>query len=106
MYAAARICPAYSSTSFFLSVFSTRAASLVAANRSPNQSAASSLSQAADPPAPIRHLPSPQSNHDLPDRPAVVDVQPLAAGHLQPPRVEAEQLHDRGVDVGDVVAVL
>ena len=43
---------------------------------------------------------------DLADRLAEVDLQPLAAGDLQPARVEAELVQDRGVDVGDVVAVL
>ncbi len=43
---------------------------------------------------------------NLPDRLAVVDLQPLAAGDLQLARVEAELVQDRGVDVGDVVAVL
>ncbi len=34
----------------------------------------------------------------------VVDLQPLAAGDFEPPRVEAELVQDGGVDVGDVVA--
>ena len=40
------------------------------------------------------------------NRLAEVDLQPLAAGDFQPARVEAELVQDRGVDVGDVVAVL
>ena len=43
---------------------------------------------------------------DLADRLAVVDVEALAAGDFEPARVEAELVQDRGVDVGDVVAVL
>ena len=46
------------------------------------------------------------SRDDLRDRLAVVDLQPLAAGDLQLARIEAELVQDRGVDVGDVVAVL
>jgi hypothetical protein len=37
---------------------------------------------------------------------AVIDLQPLAAGHLQPMRVQPELVQDRGVHVGDVVPVL
>ena len=43
---------------------------------------------------------------DLADHLAVIDLQPLAAGDFQPARVEAELVQHRGVDVGDVVAVL
>ena len=46
------------------------------------------------------------SRDDLVDRLAVVDVEALAAGDFQLAGVEAELLQDRGVDVGDVVAVL
>ena len=46
------------------------------------------------------------SGQDLADRPAVVDLQPLAAGDVEPARVEAQQVQQRGVDVGDVVGVL
>src|SRR5437660_856256 len=48
----------------------------------------------------------PASRHDLADRLAVVDVQPLAAGDLQLAAVEAEEVEDRGVEVGDIVAIL
>jgi hypothetical protein len=43
---------------------------------------------------------------DLADRPAEVDLEALAAGHLEAARVEAEQVQDGGVQVGDVVARL
>ena len=43
---------------------------------------------------------------DLADRLAEVDLQPLVARDFEPPGVEAELVQDRGVDVGDVVAVL
>src|SRR5579883_1473872 len=46
------------------------------------------------------------SGDDFPDRPAVVDLQPLAAGDLELARIEAELVQDGGVDVGDVVAIL
>ena len=46
------------------------------------------------------------SAHDLANRFAVVDVEAFAAGDLQEARVEAEQLQNSGVDVGDVVSVL
>ena len=36
----------------------------------------------------------------------MLDLQPLPAGDLEAVRVEAEQVQDRGVDVGDVVPVL
>ena len=35
----------------------------------------------------------------------MVDVEAFAAGDFQPARIEAELLQDRGVDVGDVVAI-
>ena len=40
------------------------------------------------------------------DRLAVFDLQPLPAGDLEPVGVEAEEVQDRGVDVGDVMPVL
>ena len=40
------------------------------------------------------------------DRPAEFALEPFAAGNGEPARVEAELVQDRGVDVGDVVAVL
>src|SRR5262249_13174065 len=46
------------------------------------------------------------SGHDLPNGLAVVDVEPLAPGDLQPSRVQPEQVQDGGVDVGHVVPVL
>src|SRR5262245_44527258 len=46
------------------------------------------------------------SGDDLGDRLAVVDVEALAAGHLQLARIQAELMQDGGVDVGYVVAVL
>src|SRR5262249_35062049 len=39
------------------------------------------------------------------NRLAVVDFEPLAPGNFEPPRIEAELVRNRGVDVGDVVAV-
>src|SRR4051812_24962497 len=45
------------------------------------------------------------SGEDLADRPAVVDIQPLAPGDVEPSRVEPEQVQRRGVDVGDIVGV-
>src|SRR5687768_12478898 len=50
--------------------------------------------------------PGRRSGDDLPDRLAEVDLQALVAGDLQLVRVEAELAEHRGVDVGDVVAVL
>ena len=36
----------------------------------------------------------------------MVDLQPLAAGDFEPPRVEAEQVQDRGVQVRHIVTVV
>src|SRR6266478_4137865 len=55
---------------------------------------------------PPKAMVCPTSGQDLPDRSAVVDIQPLAARHFQAPWVEAQLVQDRGVDVGDVVPVL
>mgnify|MGYP002336287781 CR=1 FL=1 len=46
------------------------------------------------------------SNHNLSNRLAVIDVEPFAAGDFHAVMVQAHQVQDRGVDVGDVVAVL
>src|SRR5687768_6582729 len=43
------------------------------------------------------------SRDDLANRLAIVDLQALAARNFQAVGVEAELLHHRGVDVGDVV---
>src|SRR5688500_18348049 len=71
--------------------------------------------------SPVRHLHSPaavewivpmpcsspsSSYHDLTNRRPIVDVQPAPSRHLEPPRVDAELMHDGGVDVRDVMAVL
>src|SRR5207248_7589268 len=57
--------------------------------------------------APSNTTASPCSlSQDFLDRPAQLDLQPLAAGHLEPVRVEAELVQHGGVDVGHVVAVL
>src|SRR5688572_25772499 len=53
-----------------------------------------------------RLLPSPSLCQDLRHHVPVVDLQPLAAGHREFPRVESELVEDRGVQVGNVVAVL
>ena len=45
-------------------------------------------------------------HQDLPDRSAVIDLQPLAAGDVEPARVEPQQVEQGGVDVGDVMGVL
>jgi hypothetical protein len=37
---------------------------------------------------------------------AVIDLQALAAGHLEPVRVEAQLVQDRGMDVGHIVTLL
>ena len=44
-------------------------------------------------------------DHYISYRLAEIDVQPFAAGDFQSAVVEAELVEDRGVDVGDVVAV-
>src|SRR5262245_25987659 len=64
---------------------------------------ASFRGRATSTPPPLEGL---GSGDDFPDRPAVVDLQALAARHLQPARVEAELVQHRRVDVGDVVPVL
>ena len=43
---------------------------------------------------------------DFVDWVTVVDFQPLAAGNREAARVEAKLLHDRGVNVSDVVPIL
>src|SRR4051794_11850235 len=53
----------------------------------------------------VTPIESSESGDDLADRPAVVDLQPLLAGDLKPARVQPELVQDRGVDVGDVVAI-
>ena len=49
----------------------------------------------------FRHLTA-RLRQDFKNRLAVVDVEPLASRHFKQPRVEAELVQDRGVDVGDV----
>ena len=46
------------------------------------------------------------SRNDFLDRLAMVDVEAFAAGDFQAAGIEPELLQDRGVDVGDVVAIL
>jgi len=46
-----------------------------------------------------------RSSDDFPDRPAEIDFEPLVAGDFEPAGVQAELMQDRGVDVGDVMAV-
>jgi len=44
--------------------------------------------------------------HDPVNRLATVDLQAFPAGDVQAMRVEAQEIHDGGVDIGDVVAGL
>ncbi len=46
------------------------------------------------------------SGEDRRDRPAVLDLQALPPGDFQAAGVEAEEVQHRGVDVGDIVAIL
>src|SRR4051812_13566389 len=50
-------------------------------------------------------VPKSRSSHDVPDGRAVVDLEALAAGDVELARVEAEEVHHRRVNVGDVVRV-
>src|SRR5262245_28440763 len=54
----------------------------------------------------VRPIRSQGSGQDGADRPAVLDLQALPPGDLQAAGVEAEEMEDRGVDVGDVVTIL
>ena len=47
-----------------------------------------------------------RSGDDFPDRLAEIAFEPLVAGDFEPAGVQAELMQDRGVDVGDVMAVL
>src|SRR5262245_10111122 len=46
------------------------------------------------------------SNQNLPNRLAVVEFEPLAAGDFEPAWVETHQVQDRGVYIGDVMPIL
>lgn len=43
------------------------------------------------------------SRHDLLDRLTEINFEPLVAGNFQTPRIEAKQLHDGGMDIGDIM---
>src|SRR5262245_56074934 len=55
---------------------------------------------------PLRSRRGDRLGHDRADRPAVVDLQALAAGDVEAVRIEPHQVEERGVNVGDVVRVL
>ena len=46
------------------------------------------------------------SRHDLRDWFAIIQIQPFPAGHFQFARIQAHQTENRGVDIGDIMAIL
>jgi len=45
------------------------------------------------------------SGQDIHDGLSIVDVQSPPAGHFEAPGIEAKLVHDRGMDVGDIMAL-
>src|SRR5262245_58209201 len=54
----------------------------------------------------VGEIERPPSSQDLTNWPAVIDLQALAAGDIEPARVEAQHVQQRGVHIRDIVRVL